>query len=82
MSIIVKLPKKAKVVDMTGRGWSCKERRFEVLLVVAFCIYGGVPGRAIGEPPPRTDEGPLSGAHSRWTVSRPLVGPVNHDDDI
>ncbi|MEA1952178.1 MAG: non-reducing end alpha-L-arabinofuranosidase family hydrolase, partial [Planctomycetota bacterium] len=64
-------------VRLTG-----KDRYFAVLLVVAFCVCGGGLRRAAGEPPQRADNGVLSGKQSRWTVSGPLVGPVNHGGDL
>jgi glycosyl hydrolase family 62 len=66
---------------MAGMRLTGKDRRFAVLLLVAFCVSGGEPGRAAGEPSQRADKGPLSGAQPRWTVSRPLVGPVDHGGD-
>ena len=49
--------------------------RLTGLLLVAFCISGGDLRRAAGEPPQR------SGDQPRWTVSRPLIGPVDHGGD-
>ena len=53
-----------------------------LLALVAFYASGGTLSRAIGDPPRRSDDGPLSGVPTRWTASRPLVGPVNHGDDL
>ena len=82
MSVVAEQLRESKVADMTGMRLKCNDRHFAVLLLVAFCVYGGDLDRAAGESPQRSDEGPLSGAHARWTVSRPLVGPVNHGGDL
>ncbi len=53
-----------------------------MLTIVALCTSGVVLCAAVGEEPQQADEGPLSAAPVRWTVSKPLVGPVNNGGDL
>ncbi len=49
---------KSEVIDMTGARLTSTGRRFAILLVVAFCVYGGDFCRAAGEPPVKTGTEP------------------------
>ncbi|NQT16232.1 MAG: hypothetical protein HQ582_25970 [Planctomycetes bacterium] len=67
---------------MTRMRLTAKDLSPAVLVLVACCVSGGDICRASGEASRPSGKGPLSGAHSRWTVSRPLVGPANHGGDL
>jgi len=67
---------------MTGMTLLGKDRHLAVLVLVALCVSCAVLCAAAAERPQRTHDGPFSAAPIRWTVSKPLVGPVNHGGDL
>ena len=53
-----------------------------MLTITALYVFGVVLCAAAGEQTQRADDRPLFAAPARWTVSKPLVGPVNHGGDL
>lgn len=67
---------------MTGARLRREDRCVAAAALAAFCVFCGLLSRAAGEPPQRSGDGLLSGVSARWTVSGPLIGPVDHGGDL